>query len=322
MTWQAIAPAFVNYLNKEYFTEMSDRRKWMHCYRTGIDYNWINTNNFIESWHNVLKRHIFGDKHKQRIDVVMYILAKTAIPFYQKKCERHHSKSGRMSTATRDMVAVDAVARAYAQKERIRVHEIQLLNPTTDDALFKIKSFTHPLVEYDVRVDWNLGLVGHITSCTCPVFVIYTKYCKHIALAKLELEGTEFSPVGNWIKRDEPLQIEPDNDNELDAENELDIENELVGADPPDEEEPAVVGREAPHPSEVDITNQNYATEHFRFYVQNLFNLMKSMDESRPISNYQEVVASVKAAFDISKVNIKAKDEYTGTKRQRQRRPN
>ena len=42
---------------------VKQRERWMFCYRQGLSYATIDTNNFIESWHNTLKRH-FKDVQK------------------------------------------------------------------------------------------------------------------------------------------------------------------------------------------------------------------------------------------------------------------
>ncbi|KAG0275734.1 hypothetical protein BGZ97_010230, partial [Linnemannia gamsii] len=68
----------LEYLDKNYFGrsmfqphewQVKERQEsWMLCYRQDISYASIDTNNYIESWHNTLKRHFFKDKQQRRPD--------------------------------------------------------------------------------------------------------------------------------------------------------------------------------------------------------------------------------------------------------------
>ncbi|OAQ23514.1 hypothetical protein K457DRAFT_83390, partial [Linnemannia elongata AG-77] len=60
----------------------------MLCYHQHISYASIDTNNYIESWHNTLKRHFLRDKQHRRMDAVIYALAILAVPYFQQKCIR------------------------------------------------------------------------------------------------------------------------------------------------------------------------------------------------------------------------------------------
>ncbi|OAQ22666.1 hypothetical protein K457DRAFT_39753, partial [Linnemannia elongata AG-77] len=95
--WQHIAPKFLTYLDKNYLDHESDRRRWMLCHRQQVNYSYINTNNYIESWHNTLKRHFFKDKQQRRLDSVIHILTKKAVPYFQQMCVRHFVQVGRMT---------------------------------------------------------------------------------------------------------------------------------------------------------------------------------------------------------------------------------
>ncbi|OAQ28297.1 hypothetical protein K457DRAFT_76445, partial [Linnemannia elongata AG-77] len=60
----------------------------MLCHRQQVNYSYINTNNYIESWHNTLKRHFFKDKQQRRLNSVIHILTKKAVPYFQQMCVR------------------------------------------------------------------------------------------------------------------------------------------------------------------------------------------------------------------------------------------
>ncbi|KAI8601809.1 hypothetical protein EDD21DRAFT_297449, partial [Dissophora ornata] len=97
----------LDYLNKNYFgrpmfeahePQVLDLQKhWMLCYRQEVAYAAIDTNNYIESWHNTLKRHFFRDKQQRRPDTVIYVLAILAVPHFQQKCMRSIVNVGRMN---------------------------------------------------------------------------------------------------------------------------------------------------------------------------------------------------------------------------------
>jgi hypothetical protein len=95
----------IQYLDKKYFGSAEDvdaidiQKHWMTCYRQDVSYSHIDTNNYIESWHNILKRHFFRDRQQRRPDTVIYILAYMAIPHFQQKCNRSILKVGRMTPA-------------------------------------------------------------------------------------------------------------------------------------------------------------------------------------------------------------------------------
>ncbi|KAF9271569.1 hypothetical protein BGZ88_005923, partial [Linnemannia elongata] len=96
-TWSG-QKELLEYLDKNYFGrsmfeahewQVKDIQKtWMLCYRQDISYASIDTNNYIESWHNTLKRHFFRDKQQRRPDTVIYVLAVLAVPHFQQKCIR------------------------------------------------------------------------------------------------------------------------------------------------------------------------------------------------------------------------------------------
>ncbi|KAK3804535.1 MAG: hypothetical protein JOS17DRAFT_665549, partial [Linnemannia elongata] len=110
----------LDYLNKNYFGpfmfEAHERQvketqeSWMLCYRQDISYASIDTNNYIESWHNTLKRHFFGDKQQRRPDTVIYVLAILAVPHFQQKCIRSIVNVGRMNPAQSEELRLTALA--------------------------------------------------------------------------------------------------------------------------------------------------------------------------------------------------------------------
>ncbi|KAF9119177.1 hypothetical protein BG015_006410, partial [Linnemannia schmuckeri] len=90
----------LQFLDKNYFKE-TDRQRWMICFRENIACAAIDTNNYVESWHNALKMYFLKDKQKRRADTVVYTLVKSVIPFYQYKLASGRLQVGRMNPVQR-----------------------------------------------------------------------------------------------------------------------------------------------------------------------------------------------------------------------------
>ncbi|KAF9343055.1 hypothetical protein BGX26_006339, partial [Mortierella sp. AD094] len=116
--WEEHAPILMQYLNKNYLDSEADRKHWMFCYRESVSYGWINTNNYIESWHNTLKKHFFKDRQQRRIDTVIYILVNKAIPHYQQMNIRHTVQVGRMTPARKNALVARQMAMEHIDRQR------------------------------------------------------------------------------------------------------------------------------------------------------------------------------------------------------------
>ncbi|KAG0317363.1 hypothetical protein BGZ99_006344 [Dissophora globulifera] len=95
--WKDLAPHFLQYLNENYLDSEANRRRWMFCYREGVSYGSINTSDFVESWHNIVKELFCKDKHQQRLDTGIYVLVHGVIPYFTQKCLHHKVQVGRLS---------------------------------------------------------------------------------------------------------------------------------------------------------------------------------------------------------------------------------
>ncbi|KAG0345997.1 hypothetical protein BG004_002648 [Podila humilis] len=179
--WHAQQP-LLTYLDKNYFgTSTPDeniRRRWMVCYRQEVTYCSIDTNNFIESWHNTLKSHFFKDYQQRRPDTVIYILAMMAVLHFQQKCIRSAVGVGRMTPA---------------QKQELKQTEIAQQHLET-------------------RIDFSKTPCGHILHCSCPSFHLDPTCCKHIALVQVEIPQMSFLRIDQWEYESNfnPAMLEPD----------------------------------------------------------------------------------------------------------------
>ena len=65
---ETINPSFLKYLTDHYFNRPE---KWSKCYRKRADYCNVDTNMFVESFHNQLKTIYFSGKRNRRLDVLL-----------------------------------------------------------------------------------------------------------------------------------------------------------------------------------------------------------------------------------------------------------
>lgn len=277
------APDFVDYLNKNYFDHEADRRRWMFCYRVNVDYAWINTNNFIESFHHALKKYFFKDKQQRRIDTVIFILIHRTLPHYQQVWIRHVVKVGRMTAGRKQALRMANVARHFMSLERARNPMVQLHFQPADTNLYNVRSFTDSSIFYSLAVDWEDASGGRFCSCSCPYFKMNKMCCKHIALALIEVQGTTFRYDGHWRQRDPAEGMDID-DGGVDVEGKPRI--------------PILSGmQEAKH------------------YILTLFDRLHLVDEDHGITNEQEVVDAIKRAADLFSIHSQLKPEHSLSKK-------
>ncbi|KAF9913699.1 hypothetical protein FBU30_003078, partial [Linnemannia zychae] len=211
----------LDYLNKNYFGRpmyeahewqvKEIQENWMLCYRQDISYASIDTNNYIESWHNTLKRHFFRDNQQRRSDTVIYILAILAVPHFQQKCIRSIVNVGRMNPAQTEELRKNALALEHIKSRESRGHIGAYIRQTSDDTLY-VESFTKPAVGYDIKIDFSRSPTGHIIECSCEYFKNHHSCCKHISLVQMELPPISFFRADIWEHQAnfQPEMVKPD----------------------------------------------------------------------------------------------------------------
>ncbi|KAF9944185.1 hypothetical protein BGZ70_004935, partial [Mortierella alpina] len=71
-------------MESNYFTE--DRRVlWMKSYRQDVYYGAMDTNNYVESWHNQLKTNHLKNHYRARPDRILYILTTSVLEAFKKE---------------------------------------------------------------------------------------------------------------------------------------------------------------------------------------------------------------------------------------------
>ncbi|KAG9063997.1 hypothetical protein KI688_004111 [Linnemannia hyalina] len=199
--------ALLKYLDKNYFGRSmfkahewqvkETQESWMLCYRQDVSYASIDTNNYIESWHNTLKRHFFRDKQQRRPDTVIYVLAILAVPHFQQKCIRSIVNVGRMNPAQSEELKKTAIAVDHIKTRESKGYVGAYITQTSDDTLY-VESFTNPTVGYDIKIDFSKTPTGHITRCTCEYFQNHRSCCKHIALVQVEIPSISLFRADFW----------------------------------------------------------------------------------------------------------------------------
>jgi SWIM zinc finger len=208
-------PKLLQYLDKNYFKE-TELQRWMVCFRENLNSAGINTNNYVESWHNALKMYFLKDRQKRRVDVVIHILAKSVVPFYEYKLTSARHSVGRMTSVQRAAANGRIKASAYIAMRRSQGYAGQFVFPTDDPAIIHAPSFEQDpaanLRMYELRLDFSrVRDIGEIISCQCPHFRRIKACCKHIALVILEKEPIAFRVVAaQWEHQGEaPVDMEP-----------------------------------------------------------------------------------------------------------------
>ena len=83
--WGLQYPSLVTYMEENYFNR---EEKWTLAHRQSINYERVDTNNFIESFHNKLKTQYFKQKQNKRIDVLIETLEKLEGDYHLNKYKR------------------------------------------------------------------------------------------------------------------------------------------------------------------------------------------------------------------------------------------
>lgn len=141
----------------------------------------INTNNYIESWHNILKTGYLGGARKQRTDSLIHILLREALPDFRLKVAR---------------VSVGLDRRRLNQSEKNQLHMSSSLDaelaqskicPGEDSQggyknleFFFVESFTNEETKYVVSLD----AASIICKCTCHHMISSKSVCKHMFLVQ------------------------------------------------------------------------------------------------------------------------------------------
>ena len=160
----------LEYLEKRYFT-VERKMRWMKAYRTGKYYAGMDTNNYVESWHNHLKSHFLRGHSNCRGDRLIYILANDVDEFYQMMAMQNLVRRGRH---TRGEI------NDFKQLEFLEGKTIEELRSFVIDIggaqnMYCVRSFSVSGGYYFISVLDNV-----IKGCNCQYFVYSHRPCRHM----------------------------------------------------------------------------------------------------------------------------------------------
>ncbi|KAF9916336.1 hypothetical protein FBU30_001445 [Linnemannia zychae] len=258
-----------------------NQKHWMFCYRQDLSYTSIDTNNYIESWHNTLKQHFF--KQQRRVDIVIYVLHDLAIPHYQQKCMEGLVNVGRMNPVQRaEAVHLSRIKELLATRGEKGSQMYQLMSDVV-----AVESFTTPAKFYELKLDFSRVSTGHIISCACLAFEKDELCCKHIALLQLEIPHLTFLKMDreDIHQNMDPLALAPPIDHEESTFQDPDTDQDL------------------------DIT----------YLINRIAGLEEYRDKSKPLPRLSELRLHLKNFLDIYEPTFpRIESEDPSRKRQRQ----
>ncbi|KAG0195393.1 hypothetical protein BGX28_001508, partial [Mortierella sp. GBA30] len=166
--WAQQQPAFLAYFKKQWLKDDKHKR-WMKAYRFGQYYGTMDTNNYVESWHNTLKHSFLKGKYNIRLDHLVYIIRRSIVPYFQYQTSMKQLGFGRMSEQERRQRSIEK------EVDEMQMNGTLHVLISRSDVGFIIKSFTKDNIEYEVVV-----VRREVQGCSCPYYLSQRAMCKHI----------------------------------------------------------------------------------------------------------------------------------------------
>lgn len=187
--WKDPFPDLHEYVEKNYFNSEDRMRTWMKAYRQDEFYAEMDTNNFVESWHNHLKTHFLKRHFMVRADRMVYLLSEIVVNYFKQEEFQAFVRVGRKTKGEILDIFRQREVRAMSD-DTIREHSLHL------DNKYCVKSFSNPMAFYDVNVDSE----GLMTECSCPYFLRLRRVCKHLLVLARRFPGTLRLPELNIFR--------------------------------------------------------------------------------------------------------------------------
>ncbi|KAG0062555.1 hypothetical protein BGZ89_010564 [Linnemannia elongata] len=167
---QENSKSLLEYMDDYYFPE-ERRLLWMNSYRQDVYYGAMDTNNYVESWHNQLKTKHFKNHYRARPDRILYFLTVSVLEVFKKEEFGAIIQVGRKTKGQ----VLDILRRRDVEAlsdEIIMKHALFIEGQCT------VESLTYPGLYYELSLAVNL-----IQSCSCEYFTRYRRLCKHMLIA-------------------------------------------------------------------------------------------------------------------------------------------
>lgn len=151
--WSSSQPSFWGYFNR-YWISNEKYKRWAKCYQPAM-YTNMETNNYVESWHRVLKHTYLRSKRNQRLDLLIHILVDRVEPDMVRKARVYKNRVGPMSPE-------EAFARSLERKAKAFLEKGVVQNPVEklSDDTFLVRSFVQNSSEKYTVIIKYLGLDG------------------------------------------------------------------------------------------------------------------------------------------------------------------
>ncbi|KAJ3545231.1 hypothetical protein NMY22_g2518 [Coprinellus aureogranulatus] len=195
-TWDTIkqtAPqSVVDYLNKEWMDEI---QLWSAVFRTDRSiFQDSDTNMLVEAWHHVLKGKFMQGKRNRRLDQLIYILIREAVPHYIFR--EHYQNNG---CAGPDLEV----------RERLRIEELAKSIPEEDIQECDLEGTSCFMVRSQMRRDVYYNVDLDTYDCDCLSFP-KVMMCKHIIAVQLHFEETFDALPASTLDINSPDSFEHD----------------------------------------------------------------------------------------------------------------
>ncbi|KAG1138593.1 hypothetical protein G6F37_010815 [Rhizopus arrhizus] len=169
-------PEFLEYFRKNY---LDDNKfiQWSAAFQPQT-YTNMETNNFVESWHNQLKSTYFQRKRNRRIDRLIFIPVNDIEPDFIANTNRIQLNAGRMGPEEHRRRKRELETESF--NEEVLPLMIEEREATeAGERIFKINSFTTEGIAYDIKVAQE-----EMKEYSCPDFTWSYIACKHMYLLK------------------------------------------------------------------------------------------------------------------------------------------
>ncbi|KAG2204346.1 hypothetical protein INT47_009388 [Mucor saturninus] len=174
ITENSVYPAFLQYFKSRYL-ENDAFMRWSAANQPGM-YTNMETNNYVESWHNQLKTTYFGNKRNRSVDRLVFVLVKGVLPEYNINISRISLKVGRTGSEERRH------RKREMQAETISADALEAATADSAGRTVYVFSFSISGVNYNVVVN-DFQMI----SCSCPKFRFNSITCKHMYLLKRDM---------------------------------------------------------------------------------------------------------------------------------------
>ncbi|KAI8876173.1 hypothetical protein K501DRAFT_298979 [Backusella circina FSU 941] len=153
---------------------------WSRAYHF-LEFSYMLTSNYIESWHNQLKSVYLKRTRNKRLDRLFFILTVEIDYDINEEYHKVRENNGTMSSAERRRRAIELTA----ERRRVMIADPlgDVGNYTSTPGDWFIESYMVEDISYSVHINEHFNIV----SCTCYDFRKRRKACKHMHLLKIHI---------------------------------------------------------------------------------------------------------------------------------------